>query len=178
MTFTQALKGLEELEGGWTVDAGGPTECGITQSAWDQYCSSRNLPGSPVRTLSRSQITDFYWFGYWQPLLCDQLPDGVDFVLFQWAVNHEPAGDRGGSVKSLQVCCGVEPDGVMGQETVVAARIFPDSRKLMSCILARQESWYEADARENPDAPLVGWQSRISKTKTILGLQVLEGELA
>jgi lysozyme family protein len=168
MTFEQALQGLRYLEGGFTIDDGGPTEAGITQSTYDSFCAAQGIPSTPVSELTPQLIADFYRLAYWDPLLCGQLPDKVDFVLFQWAVNHEGPGRAGGSVESLQICSGVAPDGIMGPETVKAANsVDPD--KLCVCILNRQDGWYEADSLKNPDAPLRGWRARVDRARAFIG---------
>ena len=169
MTFEKALRGLMILEGGFTVDDGGPTEVGITQSAWDGWCQKIGQPSSPIESLSQEDIQTFYRNAYWTPLLCPQLPDGVDFCLFQWAINHEYFGGDGPAVRDLQMCCGTTPDGCMGPETAGAA-CGMDRVKLMQCLLGRQEAWYKNDAKVNADAPLVGWENRVDRTRKFVGL--------
>lgn len=167
MTFEKALQGLRYLEGGFTVDNGGPTEAGITQDTYDAFCAAQGIASVPVQTLTPQLIADFYKLSYWNPLLCDQLADGVDFVLFQWAINHEGPGNAGGAVESLQICSGAEPDGIMWPETVRAANAV-DPAKLCNCILNRQDGWYEADSVQNPDAPLKGWKARVDRVRSLL----------
>ncbi|MHB8372208.1 MAG: glycosyl hydrolase 108 family protein [Thermoplasmataceae archaeon] len=164
---------LDILEGRFTVDNGGPTESGITQSAWDAYCDSKGEVRSPVSSLSPEDELAFYGEGYWNPLMCDKLEalqEGLGFVLFQWALNHEGAGNHGGAVMSLQVCCGIPPDGVMGPTTLLVASQVYDKKKLMACILGRQEGWYKDEAAKCADAPLLGWEGRIKKVRGIVGL--------
>ena len=173
MDLQTALRNLSLLEGGFTVDNGGATECGITQEAWDAYSDKLGICRSPVRSITPTEEEDFYRESYWGPLLCDQLEalqEGLGFVLFQWALNHEGAGDRGGAVMSLQVCCGIPPDGVMGTETLKAVAQVYDKRRLMACILGRQEGWYQEAATKNPALPLDGWERRVRKTREIVGL--------
>lgn len=169
MTGSDLLKNLAILEGRYTVDDGGPTECGITQSAWNTWCTFAHRAPKSVATLTPQDVSDFYLFGYIGPLLLANLPDGVDFCLFQWAVNHEFFGGTGPAVRDLQICVGASPDRVMGPETVADANAM-DRIKLMECLLARQEAWYQADAKTNPDAPLIGWENRIEKVREIVGL--------
>ncbi len=51
----------------------------------------------------------------------DELPAGIDYVLFDGAVNSGPVQ----SVKWLQRALGVRVDGVMGEATVAAAEAYP-----------------------------------------------------
>ena len=167
MTFEEALKGLRYLEGGFVIDDGGPTEAGITQTTYDGFCQQHGLTVTPVNQMTPQLIAEFYRLAYWEPLLCDQLPDKVDFVLFQWAVNHDGPGNAGGAVESIQICSGAEPDGIMGPETVRVANNM-DPAKLCSCILSRQDGWYEADSLKNPDAPLRGWRDRVDRVRSFI----------
>ena len=169
MTTQQLIRNLNILEGRFTVDDGGPTECGITQSSWDPYCRLRGLPPSSVENITPADEEEFYRFSYIDPLLLGDLQNGVDFVLFQWAINHDGSGDEGGSVKTIQICAGVEPDAIMGPETVKAANQM-DRIKLMECMLNRQLDWYKGAYAADPSLPLEGWKNRIAKTRKIVGL--------
>lgn len=169
MTFQDAFKNLEILEGGFTVDDGGPTQYGITQNSWNAYCDDRDVPHSPVHLINLEEASNFYADCYWNPLCCNQLPDGVDFVLFQWAINHEYMGNDGPAVKDLQLCVGATPDGVMGPETIKAVKS-KDPKKVIECLLNRQVQWYINDAKVDADAPLIGWENRVDRVKQILGL--------
>lgn len=169
MSVDDFLRDLHILEGGYTVDKGGPTEFGITQSTYDDYCSRYGLPSKNVRTLGWSDVRDFYDRGYITPLRLIELPYALAFVLFQWAVDHEGYGNHGQVVRDFQVCCGAEPDGIIGPETIAAANaILP--MKLASCVLSRQEAWYKRDSFSHPDDPIRGWIRRIEKTREIVGL--------
>lgn len=168
MTFSVALRYLGMLEGDYTVDDGGPTLCGVTQTAWDQYCQQKGMTSVPVRTLTNAQVADFYWFSYWKPLCLDEIPDGLDFVVFQWAINHEGAGDAGQAVRDLQICAGANPDGIMGPMTVKCVQTFAFPLKLASCVLDRQEAWYKEAASKNPALPLDGWLNRVRRCRAFL----------
>jgi len=166
MTPTDAIANLKLLEGGFGHEADGQeVEEGIDQSSWDAFCAHRGIPSFPVSGLSVDDIQSFYLHEYLLPLKFADLPDGVDFVLFQWAVNHGITG----AVKDFQICLGVAPDGVIGPDTLRAAHN-ADRLRTMELMLDRQMGWYEWDARKNPDAPLSGWKSRIEKVRQIVGL--------
>lgn len=169
MTFQDAFKNLEILEGGFTVDDGGPTKYGITQNAWNAYCDDRSVPHSPVHLINLEDASNFYADCYWNPLCCNDLPNGVDFALFQWAINHEYMGNEGPAVKDLQRCVGATPDGVMGPETIKSVKS-KDPNQVIECLLTRQLHWYFRDAKVNADAPLIGWENRVDRVKKILGL--------
>lgn len=167
MNYQRAFNYLvDNLEG----DSGKPSvygdTYGIKPSTWDEWCKSLHVSPTPI---TRAGAYSFYRESYWLPLGCDNLPHGLDFCLFEWAVNGEGPGRRGQAVRDLQTCLGVLPDGIMGPETLHAATSC-DRTKTMTLFLARQVGQYIDDAKKNPDAPLVGWENRVRKTCKIVGV--------
>ncbi len=171
MTIPEYIANLKLLEGGIGREANGQEVSeGIDQSSYDLFCAHRGVPTMPVWNLTPEEIQNFYVLEYIAPLLCDQLPEGLDFCLFQAAVNIEGAGNRGEAVKMLQLCVGAIPDGIMGPETLAAVKQVFDVKKLISLFLDQQASYYEKLNAEMPDAPIRGWLDRISITREICGL--------
>lgn len=167
MIFQKAFDCLiKNLEG----DSGKPSiygdTYGIDPGTWKDYCLKHYGEEAEI-TLQGART--FYYDEYWLPLLCNSIPDGLDFCVFEWAVNGEGPGRIGKAVLDLQACLGVLPDGIMGPFTVGAARDC-NVQKVMVLYLARQVGWYIEDARKNPDAPLVGWENRVRKTCGIVGV--------
>ncbi len=167
MTFAKAFDLLvKDLEG----DSGKPSvygdTYGISPASWSAYCLKHYQEETEI---TRQGAYTFYYDEYWLPLLCNRLPDGIDFALFEWAINGEGPGRCGKAVKDIQVSVGVTVDGIMGPETVNAARS-SDTRKVLTIFLGRQIAWYEWDAHKNPDAPLGGWEGRVRKTCGIVGI--------
>lgn len=62
------------------------------------------------------QLYEIYKSGYWDKCRCDDLPEGVDYVVFDQAVNSGP----GQSAKWLQGVVGVAVDGGIGPRTLEA----------------------------------------------------------
>ncbi|WP_348629672.1 glycosyl hydrolase 108 family protein [Mesorhizobium sp. WSM3860] len=58
---------------------------------------------------------------YWDAVSGDELPDGVDYAVFDFAVNSGP----GRAAKYLQAALGVAQDGRIGPATLAAARAKP-----------------------------------------------------
>ena len=69
------------------------------------------------RAITDAQLEHIYKTGSWDTCQCDALPEGVDYVVFNQAVN---AG-LGQSAKWLQAAVGVAVDGGMGPQTIAAA---------------------------------------------------------
>lgn len=87
---TQSLNRVLVHEGGWSNnprDPGGPTMKGVTQRVYDAYRKGKGLKTHSVKTITQAELLDIYDRQYWDPIKGDQLPDGVDYVVFDGAVN-------------------------------------------------------------------------------------------
>lgn len=90
--FQEAMKLVFKWEGGYSDtpgDNGGPTNFGITQKTLALY---RKAPvtSDDVKALSRAEVERIYELYYWNAIKADQLPDGVDLIAFDIAVNMGP----------------------------------------------------------------------------------------
>jgi lysozyme family protein len=107
-------------EGGWSNhprDPGGATMCGITQRVYDEDREARRLPPQSVRLSTEAERAAIYRRRYWATTRGDELPAGVDYAVFDFAVNS----GVGRAVRTLQRIVGVEEDGVAGRVTLAAA---------------------------------------------------------
>ena len=162
MTFQEAFNYLvDDLEG----DSGKPSvygdTFGINPGNWNLYAKKKGIRRSVP---TRVDAFGYYNAEWWTPFKCEQLPNGIDFCVFEWIVNHGPEG-----IKDLQVCLGVEPDGIVGPETVRAAHE-SNAMKVINCFLSRQIDHYKREYSANPSLPLEGWLDRISKIRKIVGV--------
>ena len=97
-------------------DPGGATNMGITLGTLRAW-RGKSVTVDDVRNLSREEAIQIYRANYWNPLRCDDLPLGVDMVVFDFGVN---AGIRQ-SAMTLQRVLGVTEDGIVGPGTLAAA---------------------------------------------------------
>lgn len=112
MNFDQAFERLLGHEGGYVNDPrdpGGETNWGISKRAY---------PDVDIKALTQDQAKAIYRRDYWAPVRADELPDSVRFDVFDAAVNSGTTQ----SAKWLQRAAGAQPDGVIGAQTVAAAR--------------------------------------------------------
>jgi lysozyme family protein len=112
--FERCVAFVIALEGGDRIvddpaDPGGVTRWGISQRAH---------PEVDVRTLSREQAQEIYRRSYWEPMRCDELPPPIDMAAFDAAVNQ----GRVAAARMLQQALGVAVDGIVGPQTIAAAR--------------------------------------------------------
>lgn len=119
--YPQALKQVLKYEGGYSDhknDPGGPTMKGITQAVYDSWRKSQNLPTQSVRNISDAEVASIYKNLYWDKISGDDLPSGVDFAVFDFAVNSGVSK----AAKTLQSVVGVTQDGDIGPATIQAAK--------------------------------------------------------
>jgi len=117
--FEKSLALTLKYEGGFVdnpFDPGGATNMGITLATLSNYrgCTATKLD---VKRLTQTEASAIYLKQYWEPLLAQQLPNGVDMFMFDYAVNSGPAR----AVKALQSSLGLPPDGNVKVSTLQAA---------------------------------------------------------
>lgn len=111
MTFDDAFTKLVGIEGGYTVDAGGPTRWGVTEAV-----ARRHGYAGDMREYPQDEAKKVYATDYWAPLFCDQLPPAMQYPVFDAAVNS----GVGQATDWLQAALGVRRDGIIGPVTLAA----------------------------------------------------------
>jgi lysozyme family protein len=120
--FSKALAAVLVHEGGFVnnpKDPGGMTNLGCTKAVWEEHCG-HPVDEKAMRALTPNDVGPLYKRKYWDKVCGDDLPSGVDYVVFDAAINSGP----GRAIKWLQACVGVEPDGSIGSKTLTAVRSF------------------------------------------------------
>lgn len=141
--FARALPRVLVHEGGYVndrFDPGGATNKGVTYRVYDAYRTMRNLPTRDVRDISPAEVSEIYRLQYWDKVSGDQLPPGVDYVLFDGAVNSGPSQ----SIKWLQRALGVTVDGQIGQATLQAVTERGNPAALIDAICDRRLAFLQA----------------------------------
>lgn len=118
--FMRCLKETFRHEGDFVNDphdSGGATKYGITIHTLRRW-RGQDVTEADVRALTKDEATRIYFSFYWNRVRGDDLPPGLDFAVFDFAVH---AGVRRAS-EFLQRILGVTVDGIIGQETVAAAQ--------------------------------------------------------
>ena len=119
--YALALKQVLKYEGGYVdhpKDPGGPTNKGITQAVYDAWQKKNGLPTQSVRNISDAAVAAIYKQQYWDAISGDDLPSGIDFAVFDYAVNSGVSK----AAKTLQSVIGVAQDGQIGPQTIQAAK--------------------------------------------------------
>jgi lysozyme family protein len=118
--FPKALAAVLVHEGNFVnhpKDPGGMTNLGCTKTTWEEYCG-HPVDEKTMRSLTPTDVAPLYKLKYWDKVKGDDLPNGVDYAVFDAAINSGP----GRAAKWLQACVSVDPDGGIGPKTLAAVR--------------------------------------------------------
>ncbi|RUW10551.1 hypothetical protein EOA46_14820, partial [Mesorhizobium sp. M1A.F.Ca.IN.022.05.2.1] len=121
--FQRALSLVLKTEGGWSdnpADPGGATMKGVTLANFRRYVQA-NATKDDLRNITDAQLAVVYRKFYWDAVAGGQLPDGVDYAVFDFAVNS----GAGRAARYLQAVIGVGQDGSIGPATLAAAAAKP-----------------------------------------------------
>ena len=118
--FEHCLKLLLKHEGGFVnhpSDPGGMTNLGVTAAVWEQWVG-HPVNEKQMKNLTPELVAPLYRRKYWDACRADELISGVDYCVFDVAVNS----GVGRAVKFLQSCVGVTVDGGFGPVTMDAVK--------------------------------------------------------
>lgn len=169
--FAGALSLVLVHEGGYVdhpKDPGGATNLGITIGTLSAY-RGRKVTKAEVKGLTRAEAGLIYKQQYWNAVKGNDLAPGVDYAMFDYAVNSGP----GRAIKALQKVLGVKVDGALGVHTLDAAgKADPASLVRLLCaerlaFLKRLNTWGTFGK---------GWQRRVDGVQrdALLMIQKIE----
>lgn len=164
--FDRCLSEVLRHEGAYVdhpADPGGATNLGITLAtlrAWRK----RPVSKADVRDLTRAEAAEIYRARYWDAVRGDDLPAGVDLMVFDLAVNS--GVKRGGQF--LQEALGVAADGAIGPVTLAALKAVRPV-EIIERMAARRERYYRG-LRTFPTFGK-GWLARLASVRA----RALEG---
>lgn len=107
---------LIKHEGGYVdhpQDPGGRTNLGVTQAVWEDWLD-RAVTEENMKALTPAKVAPLYREMYWDRIKADKLPAGVDYCVFDAAVNSGASR----AAKWLQTTVGAVADGVIGEQTL------------------------------------------------------------
>lgn len=162
--FNRLLQPLLGIEGGVAnrplkADPGGLTNKGVTHAVYDAYREGKGLPLQSVTLMTGGEAVDIYQAQYWTPIRGNDLPSGLDWAVFDFAVNSGPSE----AVKVLQRVLGVVVDGVIGLGTLQAlgqASLPSVIERYCDARLAFMKTLRNWAANKN------GWMARVDHVKT------------
>jgi len=120
--FDRCLALLLKHEGGFSnhpSDPGGMTNLGVTARVWEEWVG-HPVDEKQMKTLTPELVAPLYRKKYWNACRADELISGVDYAVFDFAVNS----GVGRATKNLQTCVGLLPDGGLGPVTVATVNLY------------------------------------------------------
>lgn len=139
--FDKCLHMLLEHEGGYVNnvhDKGGMTNLGVTKRVYDKWID-RESTEQEMRDLTPDDVAPIYKKNYWNRVKADQLPSGLDWACFDWAVNS----GSGRPAKAVQRAVGATQDGAIGNQTLglIAEK---DPKFIIDYVYTVRQAFYES----------------------------------
>tara|TARA_R110002126_G_scaffold114999_1_gene253715 strand:+ start:2257 stop:2799 length:543 start_codon:yes stop_codon:yes gene_type:complete len=164
--FEKALKRILKHEGGYVndpLDSGGMTNLGVTKRVWEEFVG-HPVSEADMRALTPEKVGSMYKMKYWNSSYCEVLPKGLDYVVFDFAVN---AG-TGRSVKTLQQAIGCVADGVIGPKTMAAIND-AEPKDLIAKFSDARADFYQGIVARKPDQTrfIKGWLNRVEESRKL-----------
>lgn len=164
--FEDCLARILKHEGGYVndpLDSGGRTNLGVTQRVWEEWVG-HPVTEADMKALTPQKIAPMYKLKYWNPSYCEVLPKGLDYVVFDFAVN---AG-TGRSVKTLQSAIGCVADGVIGPKTMAVIND-ANTKDLIAKFSDARADFYQGIVARKPDQArfIKGWLNRVEESRKL-----------
>lgn len=159
--FDLALEHVLRHEGGFVNhprDPGGMTNLGCTKAVWEEWVG-HPVDEKTMRALTPGDVAPLYKRKYWDKVQGDALPEGLDYLVFDTAINSGP----GRAIKLLQACLGVTQDGALGPKTMAAVKAADQQRLLTDYAKARLDF---LGSLPTWDAFGKGWGRRVAEVYT------------
>jgi lysozyme family protein len=138
--FPASLKSVLRSEGGYSNhpnDAGGKTNHGVIQRVYDGYRRRKGLIPRSVKVITEKEVQEIYRSLYWNKIDGDLLPIGIDYCVFDAAVNSGPGRGARWLQKAINKVAGfkrVKVDDVIGPSTLDASDDY-DAEALVDAML-------------------------------------------
>ena len=139
--FQKCLEMLLHHEGGFVnhpQDPGGMTNLGVTKAVYDKWIG-RESTKTEMMDLKPDDVAPIYKKNYWDKVRGDDLPSGVDWCAFDWAVNS----GSGRPAKAIQRAVGATADGAIGPMTLQAV-MNKDAKAIVESVYTQRQSFYES----------------------------------
>lgn len=160
--FDESLEMLLLHEGGYSdhpSDPGGPTKYGITIADYRKYIKA-NGTAADVKAMTVAEAKTIYRARYWDAQLCDDLPPGVDYAIFDYGVNS----GVGRSGKVLRRILGISDSTYQVTDQVVQAARKADAEKLVDDICSERMRFLQNLKTWSVFGK--GWGRRVTEVRT------------
>jgi lysozyme family protein len=160
--FNACLALVLKSEGGYVnhpADPGGRTNLGVTQKVWENWVG-HPVTEADMRALTPDDVAPMYKAKYWDAVKGDYLLSGVDYVVFDTAVNSGTAR----AAKLLQTSLGITADGAIGPATLTAMQAC-DPIKLIKDICAERLAFLQGLSTFGTFGN--GWTRRVNEVQAV-----------
>jgi len=168
--FEQSFNLVIKSEGGFTNDQRdsgnhlpdgrqGSTMLGCTQANWEAYIGHK-VTQDDMKKLTKDEVKPLYKKNYWDAVHGDDLPTGLDYAAFDFAINAGSSASR----KMIQKALGVTADGAFGAMTMSAIKS-ADAKELMKKFSDAKTVFYKGLGNFNVYG--VGWLKRVADVQAV-----------
>lgn len=143
------------------TEPGGAVNMGVTMETFRQWRvrKGERVPSvEDLRVITQAEVAEIYESMYYAPVRADEMPAGVDYTLFDAAVNE----GVGGATRLLQEVVGVKVDSKIGPITLGAVRAMKPKDLIEKYNALRLE---RKKARPTWDKFGDGWTARINRVR-------------
>jgi lysozyme family protein len=171
--FDKCLEKLLIHEGGFVnhpSDPGGMTNLGVTARVWEEWVG-HPVSEKEMGNLTPLMVKPLYKRKYWDACYADELISGLDYCVFDLAVNS----GVGRAVKLLQSCVGATPDGSYGSITnALVKKASSEPNKIIELYSSKRLEFLES-LRTFPTFGK-GWSRRVAEVKAT-ALEMVNNEV-
>ena len=156
--WEKSLEVILHHEGGYVnhpKDPGGETNMGVTKRVYEDFGGTKDM-----KELTREDVEPIYKKNYWDRVKGDDLPDGLDLMIFDFAVN---AG-TGRAAKFIQKLVNTTVDGGIGPNTLGKIKEYVITygiEETISSYALMRQNYYES--LSTFDTFGRGWTRRVSE---------------
>jgi lysozyme family protein len=135
------------------------TNLGVTKKVWEEWVG-HDVAEKEMRNLTPTMVASLYKRKYWDACRADELVSGLDYCVFDVAVNS----GVGRAIKLLQQTVGATPDGGYGSITAALVKeAEKDPEKIISLFSSRRLEFLES-LKAFPTFGK-GWSRRVAEVK-------------
>ena len=156
--FSEALEVILHHEGGYVnhpKDPGGETNLGVTKRVYEDFGGEKEM-----KDLTKEDVEPIYKKNYWDRVKGDDLPEGLDLCIFDFAVNAGP----GRAAKFIQRLVNTTVDGGIGPNTLKCINDHVEHYGVSTTIdqyQSERQNYYES--LSNFETFGTGWTRRVDE---------------
>jgi len=158
--FPQCFALVLKNEGGYVdneKDPGGATNLGCTKATWEAWVG-HSVTKDDIKALMPKDVMPLYKAKYWDTINGDNLPEGVDYAVFDFAINSGPSR----AAKALQSVLNTNPDGQIGPTTLRALET-ANAREVATAVCEARLAFLQSLSTYGTFGK--GWSRRVSEVE-------------